>query len=91
MAPSRDNYLTHFSLAIIERLLVQKQLEIEVGCDEQVATYVAQNLAALGSGTQLITSLTQAIISCPDVIELYADDTIIKETITELHTVLARG
>lgn len=91
MAPSRDNYLTHFSLAIIDRLIARKQLEIVVGCDELVATYVSQNLAALGTGTQLISALTQAIISCPHVIELYADDATIKETITELHTVLARG
>ena len=91
MALSRDNYLTHFSLAIIERLIARKQIEIEAGCDKLVATYVAQNLAALGAGTQLISSLTQAIIACPDVIELYADDATIKETITELHTVLVRG
>ncbi len=77
-------FLHAFSRSVVDALEAEDGLEIVVGSRERVVGYVAEGLARVGQGGQLVSALVAALVSCPDVIELYADDEALKALIEDL-------
>ncbi len=76
-------FLQAFSLAIVSRLLETEGLAI-TGPPTEVARFVAAELAKPSSGRSLISSVAAALIACPDVDDLFADNDRIKDLVDEL-------
>lgn len=84
-------FLINFTEAIVRTLLERGELELS-GDRDAVVAFVSQNLASGGEGRSLISTFTAALLACPDVEELYADDETLKELVTELpRDLLHRG
>lgn len=79
-------FLRGFSRAVLAELIAQGQIETMPGHEEAVALFVAEYLGAVPSGGSLITSLARALILCPHVEELYADDQTLKQVVQELQS-----
>ena len=77
-------FLHAFARSVVDALLSGEEIEIVAGSRERVVGYVAEGLARVGQGGQLVSALVAALVSCPDVIELYADDEALKALIEEL-------
>ena len=77
-------FLQTFATAVVRQLLAEGLLEVRRGHEVNVADFVAQQLGSVGPGAQLVSSITAALIACPEVDELYADKERLGDLITEL-------
>ena len=77
-------FLLAFSDAVITALLQRKQLELNTDDPRALIREVAEALSGAKQGSSLISTLSKALISSPDVEELWADDETLKELITDL-------
>lgn len=77
-------FLVGFARAVLARLQEDQLVEVTFGSEERVALHVGAELAAVPHGGSLITSLARALLSCPDVHELYADDQQLKGIVQHL-------
>ena len=74
----------------MDRVLVSleqaEEIELVEGQRDAVISQVAGQLGTSSQGSQLIATLTAALISHPGVEELYIDDDTLKERIEDLGT-----
>lgn len=77
-------FLYRFSAALVSRLVVTQRLEVSPGAEDQVARFVAGVLGGAGEGASLISTLSGALLGCPQVEELYADEEELKELVSDL-------
>lgn len=82
--PLSTPFLQTFATAVVRQLLLDDKLEIRRGDEIRVADYVAQHLGQLEPGAQLVSSISDALIACPMVEELYADKRQLADLITGL-------
>ena len=73
-----------FSAAIVRRLIDDSMLEVVRGRADAVAAFVAEEVGRPGPGKQLVSSLAAALLACPDVVELFADDEELLSAVTDL-------
>ncbi|MBT3219497.1 MAG: hypothetical protein HN348_10430 [Proteobacteria bacterium] len=76
-------FLLAFSTAVLLELERQQMVDLN-GATERVAIYVANYLGTEARGGSLISGLSAALISCPEVDELYADNEQIKQIVDDL-------
>ncbi len=78
-------FLLQFSGAVVGRLHAEEQLELAHGASEaEVSAWVAEFLGARAAHTSLISSLARALVACPGVEELYADDEQLRELVNDV-------
>jgi hypothetical protein len=68
---------------VVHRLVTEDAVEISPGREAAVLAHCVQYLTAAPPGNQLVDTLVKALLSTPDVTELYATNEMIKEFITE--------
>ncbi|MBA2321507.1 MAG: hypothetical protein H0V89_10150 [Deltaproteobacteria bacterium] len=73
-----------FSHELVRRLLDTKRLEIRPGTTERVIWLLSQHLLTQKRGASLISALSAALLSFPEVEELYADDEELRDLVTDL-------
>ena len=78
------NVVDGFSVAVVARLVETGRIEIVSGGQAQVTYFVANYLRREGGGRSLVSTTVQALLVCPEVEEVYVDDTELKELITDL-------
>lgn len=83
-------FLLRFAAVVVERLVNAGQIEIRDGKQAEVVIFLASRLFT-PEHRSLISTLSEALIQCPDVEELFADDDDLKELIGGLDPVHARG
>lgn len=76
-----SDFLTGFAGRLLAGLLDAGLIEIELDSEAAVVAFVAGELAGAGQGAQLIASTARALVRCPQVIELFADDEALKGVI----------
>lgn len=79
-----SSFLSGFTRIVVGRLLEQGLIEVSEGTKAEVVAWVAARLASPGPTPSLVSTLSRALLSCPHVEELYADDEELKELITDL-------
>lgn len=77
-------FLTAYAIALVRALLEQDLVEITDGRAEAVVRFLAEDLHLRGRGGSLISSTSRALLACPDVVELYADDEELKALVESL-------
>ncbi len=77
-------FLTQFAQSMVDRLLSEQLVEIELGSRPNVVVHVAAHLGGVGSGGSLISEMDRALLTCDDVVELYADAEQLKELVVDL-------
>jgi hypothetical protein len=78
-------FLLGFSRAVVARLRADGDLALREGAtEEEVATFLAAGLADLPTHAQLISGVAKALVACPAVEEVFADDDRLKELIGDL-------
>lgn len=76
-----SDFLTGFAARLLAALLEAELIEIEPGSEAAVVAFVAGELAGAGQGAQAIASTARALVRCPQVVELFADDETLKDVI----------
>ena len=85
-------FLNSFTEAVMARLVAEDLLELEPESGAIAIHFISCRLGQTSKGGSLISAFSRAIIECPQVIELYADNDTIKEIVTDLpFTALPRG
>lgn len=79
-------FLVGFSRALLADLLDQRLIEIRPGREDRVILFVAEFLGAVPEGGSLVSSLSKAYLASPDVVELYADDAMLKGVIQDIQS-----
>lgn len=79
-------FLVGFSRALLADLLGRGLIEVVPGRQDRVILYVAEYLASAPQGASLVSSLTKAYLSSPDVVEVFADDAELKQAIEDLES-----
>jgi hypothetical protein len=77
-------FLIGFARVLLVQLLAEKLIEVQPGHEDRVILYVADYLAQAGEGASLVSSLARALLTCPQVVELYAEDRDLKRVVQEL-------
>lgn len=77
-------FLIRFSEAVVSRLVARGRVEIAAGQEQRVVAFVAAALAEAREGAQLVSTMSAALLRCPDVEELYADEDELKQTVDDL-------
>jgi len=77
-------FLQAFSQLVVSRLLSDGKLEVRAGSEAEVVRWLADYLAGPAQGFSLISSVSKALVNCPDVEELFADDDEIKGLVDSL-------
>lgn len=78
-------FMTGFATAICARLIADHRLELAPGADPaEVAAFVAEALTRRSQFAGLVTSLSAALIACPAVEELFADDAELQQLVNDL-------
>jgi hypothetical protein len=78
-------FLLGFARAVVDRLRAGGDLVlVDDAKGEEVARFVADFLGDLRVHSQLVSGLSQALVECPDVEELFADDDRLQLLITDL-------
>lgn len=77
-------FLVGFSRALLVDLLGRELIEVTPGREDRVILYVAEYLASAPHGASLVSSLSKAYLSCPEVVDLFADDAELKAAIEDL-------
>ena len=78
-------FLMNFVAGLVDRMLAERELEILPDSFDRVVHFVSGRLAGEGLKS-LVSTLTRAFEECDDVLELYADETSLKDRITHLRT-----
>lgn len=73
-----------FCLRIVTDLVRTGHLVLSAGNERRVAAFAASHLAARPEGASLVSSLSAALLSCPEVDELFCDDLELRDRITDL-------
>ncbi len=68
---------------VLHRLLAEDAVEIAPGREAAVLAHCIQALTEAPPGNQLVDTLAKALLSAPDVRELYATNDMLKDFITE--------
>jgi hypothetical protein len=79
-------FLVGFSRAVLVDLLDQRLIEVHPGREDRVILFVAEFLASVPEGGSLVSSLSKAYLASPDVVELYADDAVLKGVIQDIQS-----
>ena len=80
-----SDFLLGFSVRVVQQLLATGAVELaEQGTEADVVRFVAEHLAASRQGHSLVSRLAEALLACPQVDELYADDDALKELVQDL-------
>lgn len=82
-------FLTAYAHRVVHRLVGAAAIEIEPESIDEVVAFVADYLASRPQGFSAISSTSKALIMCPNVVELFADDDEIKEIVDGLQTTRA--
>ena len=77
-------FLLNFAQRLVNRLSDDGLIELSAPREEVVA-YLAAHLGGLSKGRSLISDLVNALLGCPGVEELFADDDALKECLEDLH------
>ena len=77
-------FLQNFSAKLVTRLDEDGHLLLSVP-REEVVEFVANHLGGLSEGRSLLSELVSALLDCPGVEELYADDDTLKQCLEDLH------
>lgn len=77
-------FLTGYSNALVVCLLREGLVEVRPGSEGQVVAFVATYLHEKARGGSIISSTSAALLACPDVEELYADDDQLKDVVDGL-------
>ena len=77
-------FLNNFCQKLIHRLVQEQLIELSQPT-EQVIEFVANYLGTLSKGRSLISELVNALVACPGVEELFADDDTLKQCLEDLH------
>lgn len=77
-------FLIGFTRVLLVQLLAQELIEIEAGNEDRVILFVARHLGEVREGGSLVSSLVRAFLTCPEVVELYAEDADLKRVIQDL-------
>ncbi|MCA9569157.1 MAG: hypothetical protein KC656_15015 [Myxococcales bacterium] len=84
-------FLLAFAESVVVTLVERGEIELS-GEPALVVRFVADRLGTAGEGRSLISTLSAALLACPEVDELYADDEALKLLVTDMpRTVLRRG
>jgi len=78
-------FLAAYAHAIVQSLVASDLLLLS-GDPHQVAAYVAADLARDSPARSVVASTAAALIACPDVEELFADDDDIKAIMDDMGT-----
>ena len=76
--------MLNFAQRLVNRLSDDGLIELSAPREEVVA-YLAAHLGGLSKGRSLISELVNALLGCPGVEELFADDDALKECLEDLH------
>jgi hypothetical protein len=68
---------------VLNRLIAEEAVEIATGREAAVLAHCIKFLSGASRGNQLVDTLAKALLSAPDVGELYATNEMIKDFITE--------
>lgn len=79
-------FLETFAVAVVTRL-VDADLVVLRGPPDAVAAFLAEDLARDVPGRSLLSTLATALIRCPDVDELFAEDEDLKHIVETLGVV----
>ena len=77
-------FMMRFAEQVVDRLVAEKLAEIAPGGRAAAVTFVAAFLATSAQGGSLISGLEQALLKCPEVLELYADVDRLKQLVDDL-------
>ena len=77
-------FLVNFANRLVHRLDADGLIELSAP-REEVVEYLAAHLGGLAKGRSLISELVNALLGCPGVEELFADDDALKECLEDLH------
>ena len=77
-------FMMRFAEGVVDRLTADHLAEIAPGGRARVVTFVADFLATSAQGGSLISGLEQALLGCPEVLELYADLDRLKQLVDDL-------
>jgi hypothetical protein len=77
-------FLVGFSQGVVTRLLEEKLVDLEPGGEARAVVFVANWLGTRAQGTSLLSSLEKALLSCPEIHELFADVDTLKAVVEDL-------
>jgi hypothetical protein len=77
-------FLLGFAQALVHVLVARSWIEVSPGSGEAVVRYLAEWLETQGKGRSLVSTTMKGLFSCPDVIEVYLDDDVLKDVIDHL-------
>jgi hypothetical protein len=83
-------FVVGFVHAVVERLVASGELELAPGTEARVAAFVGARVAD-GKPRSLVSAVGEALVACPDVVEVFADDERLKEVIDEVGEWLRAG
>lgn len=85
-----SDLLDRFSTVIVRRLIEAQAIEVDAQAAPVVVARVAETLR--GADRQsLVSTLRDALLACPDVIDVYCTDDELKEHIESLGAAWMRG
>lgn len=84
-SPMSTSFLLGYAHALVSALLTHGLIEIPAGREGVVVEYLAEYLHVRARGGSLISSTGRALLQCPDVEELYADDAELKDVVDALN------
>lgn len=73
-----------FCEAVVYRLMQEDAAELRAGRERAVVDFVAEEVGRPAPGKQLVSSLSGALMRCPDVLEIYLDDEELIELVADL-------
>jgi len=68
---------------VVGKLVTERGLEIRAGSVEAIISFCIQRLSEPKPGAQLVSTIVEALLASPDVMELYASNDEIKAYITD--------
>lgn len=77
-------FLTGFANALVVTLLERDLLEVQAEQGGRVVRYLADHLGTHARGGSLLSNVEAALLSCPEVEELYADIDSLKVVVEDL-------
>ena len=78
------SFLQGYARVLVHELIQRELLEVVPGRHEAVVVFVAEYMAEHGQNRSAISLTGQALLACPDVDELYADDEALKDAVDAL-------
>jgi len=78
------SFLQGYARALVGELVRRELLEVVEGREEAVILFVAEYLTTHGQNRSAISLTGRALVACPDVDELYADDEALKDAVDAL-------